>query len=98
MDNYCCWNKRNNLDVPEHNEDCLATYGPQYRDATMAVTFMDGKTVIYKNVRVCINRLLPNGAEDDGIIIDGTTLRFETRDVAFTALGVRQYTYTLDDE
>jgi hypothetical protein len=79
-----------------HNTDCRTTYGPQFRDATMAVTFMDGKTQIYKNVRVCINRLLENGAEDDGIMVNGTTLRFEASDTNFTLLGVRQYTYEID--
>lgn len=97
MDNTnCCWNRKNGY--ANHNTDCLLVYGPQYRDATLAVTYMDGKTVIYKNVRVCVNRLLPSGAEDDGLIIDGTTLRFETMDVTFTALGVRQYTYTIDGD
>jgi hypothetical protein len=78
--------------LPRHNGDCLATYGPQYRDATMAVTFMDGKTIIYKNVRVCINR--PN---NDGLTVEGTTLKFEANDVCFTVLGVRQYVYELDN-
>lgn len=90
----CCWNMKNGLTY--HNGDCFAAYGPAFRDATLAVTFVDGKTEIYQNVQVCINRLRDNGAEDDGIIIDGTTIRFETPDVAFTVLGVRQYTYTLD--
>lgn len=96
MNETCCWNKRNGY--ASHNTDCLAATGPQYRDATLAVTFTDGKTILYKGVRVCINRLHPSGAEDDGLIIDGTTLRFETLDVAFTLLGVRQYTYTIDGD
>ena len=97
MDNKtCCWNRKNGY--ASHNEDCLLVYGPLTKDATLAVTYMDGKTIIYKGVRVVVNRLLENGAEDDGIIIDGTTVRFETLDVTFTAVGVRSYTYTLDAE
>lgn len=91
MTNDCCWNIKN--DHYPHNNDCLATYGPQFRDATVAVTFMDGKTIIYKNIRVCINR-----PGDDGIVVNGTTVEFETYDVCFTLLGVRQYTYTLDGD
>lgn len=78
---------------PVHNDDCLATYGPQFRDATLAVTFMDGETIIYKNVRVPIN--LPG---DEGIRVDGTTIYFEAGDTCFTAVGVRQFVYEIDDD
>lgn len=87
----CCWNIKNNQ--PTHNGDCLAFYGPQFRDATMAVTFTDGATIIYKNVRVCINRF-----DNDGIAVDGTTLKFEAADICFTLLGVRQYVYEIDGD
>lgn len=91
MDNKtCCWNMKHGYQ--SHNNDCLATYGPQYRNATMAVTFMDGQTITYKNVRVCINRPL----QGDGIRVDGTTLKFEAADICFTLLGVRQYVYSID--
>jgi hypothetical protein len=86
----CCWNVKNGH--PMHNSDCLVAYGPINRPATMAVTFMDGETIIYKNVLVCINR-----PGDDGIRIDGTSITFEAGDVPFTLLGVRQFTYELDD-
>jgi hypothetical protein len=95
MDNYCCWNMKNahrlNRFDPAHNDDCLATHGPVYADATMAVTFMDDKTIIYKNVRVCVNR-----PDNDGIRVDGTTLAFEAGDVCLTVLGVRQFAYEID--
>jgi hypothetical protein len=87
--NNCCWNIENNY--PTHNPDCLTAYGPQFRDATMAVTFTDGETIVYKNVRVCINR-----PSRDGIGVDGTTLKFEAGDTCFTLLGVRQYVYEID--
>lgn len=88
----CCWNMKN---APRegHNIDCLATYGPQFRDATLAVTFMDGKTIIYKGVRVCINK-----PGYDGIEVNGTTVEFETLDVPFTVCGVRQFTYSIDGD
>lgn len=85
----CCWNTKNNL--PTHNGDCLAHYGPQFRDATLAITYMDGATIIYKGVRVCINK-----PGYDGIEVKGTTVEFETLTVPFTAVGVRQYTYEID--
>lgn len=90
MPNDCCWNMKNGYAT--HNSDCLTAHGPQYRDAEMAVTFMDGYTQIYKNVRVCINR-----HDDDGIGVNGTTLKFEANDVCFTLLGVRQYVYEIQD-
>lgn len=89
MDNNCCWNMKNNQ--PTHNGDCLARYGPQFRNATLAVTFMDGATIIYKNVRVCINK-----PGYDGIEVNGTTVRFETIDTPFTVCGVRQFVYEID--
>lgn len=88
--NTCCWNTRNGL---PHNSDCLKTYGPQYRNASVAVTFMDGKTIIYRNIRVCINR-----PGNDGIRVDGTTVSFETMDTCFTLCGVRQYVYEIEDD
>lgn len=88
----CCWNMRN---VPSegHNEDCLTAFGPLHLPATMAVTFTDGQTIIYKNVNVCVNTPLAG----DGIKVTGTRMDFETMGgTFFTLLGVRQYTYTLD--
>lgn len=97
MTNTCCWNTRNAdlLDPtdPEHDDDCLTTHGPVYMDATMAVTFTDGATIIYKNVRVCINR-----PGRDGIDVAGTTIKFEAGDVCFTLLGVRQFTYEIESD
>lgn len=92
MDNYCCWNKKNGF--PLHNGDCFTAHGPVNRNAAMAVTFTDGKTIIYKNVRVCVNRF-----DNDGIDVDGTTVKFETADgTCFTLVGVRQYVYEIDDD
>ncbi len=92
MDNTnCCWNRKNAY--ANHNEDCLLIYGPVYRNATMAVTFTDGQTIIYKNVRVCINK-----PHNDGIRVDGTTVYFETMDTTFTVVGVRQFVYEIDDD
>ena len=91
--NNCCWNRMHGYQ--DHNNDCLLAYGPQYRNATMAVTFMDGQTLIYKNVRVCIN----TPKVDDGITANGTTLSFEVEaGTGFTLLGVRQYVYTIDED
>jgi hypothetical protein len=92
MDNEtCCWNRKNGY--ANHNTDCLHIYGPVHMDATMAVTFTDGATIIYKNVRVCINR-----PGRDGIDVDGTTIKFEAGDVPLVLLGVRQFTYEIDPE
>lgn len=90
MTYYCCWNIGQGK--PTHNDDCLAAFGPKFMDADLAVTFTDGATIIYKNVRVCINK-----PDDDGINVIGTTIEFETMDVSFTAVGVRYFTYTLND-
>jgi hypothetical protein len=87
----CCWNMAN---VPNegHNDDCLTTFGPLHVPATMAVTFTDGVTTIYKNVRVCVN--MPG---HDGITVDGTTIVFETEDdTVFHLCGVRQFVYECD--
>lgn len=95
-DNYarkeeCCWNMRN---VPEegHNEDCFDTYGPLHVPGTMAVTFTDGVTLIYKNVRFCVN--VPSRT---GVEVDGTSITFETEcDTVFHLVGVRQFVYEYD--
>jgi hypothetical protein len=90
-DKGCCHNRR--AGFPHHNGDCFATYGPVYMDATMAVTFTDGATIIYKNVRVCINV-----RDRDGIEVSGTTIKFEAGDVCFTLVGVRQFTYEIESD
>lgn len=55
-------------------------------EADMAVTFMDGKTIVYKNVRV-----LGMLGYDDPVKVDGTNMEIETEDTVFHLLGVRQY-------
>lgn len=90
MNEFCCYNIKKDLGV--HNWDCYAFHGPRYKNATMAVTFTDGQTIIYKNVRVCINK-----RDDDGIVVDGTTVKFEAADTCFTVVGVRQYVYEIED-
>jgi hypothetical protein len=91
MNKTCCWNAKNNQ--PTHNGDCLATFGPQYRDATLTVTFTDGQVLVYTGVRVPIN--VPG---DEGIRVDGTTIYFEDSDECLTACGVRHFSYTLDGD
>ncbi len=62
--------------------------------ATMAVTFLDGKTVIYKNVRVLAVR-----GYSDPVVVEGPTgLSIEAGDTVFHLLGVRQYVYEIDDD
>jgi hypothetical protein len=58
--------------------------------ADMAVTFMDGKTIIYKNVRV-----LGMVGYTDPVVVDGTSLHIEAGDTVFHLLGVRQYVYEI---
>jgi hypothetical protein len=52
----------------------------------IAVTFMDGKTIIYKDCR-----FLAILGFSNPITVNGTTLEFEAGGVPFTCLGVRQY-------
>lgn len=59
-------------------------------EADMAVTFLDGATHIYKNVRV-----LGMLGYSDPVKVDGTTLTIEAGDVVFHLLGVRQYVFTI---
>lgn len=59
-------------------------------EADMAVTFMDGQTSIYKNVRV-----LGMLGYSDPVVVNGTSMTIEAGDVVFHLLGVRQYVYTI---
>ena len=79
-----------------HYED-MAAMGLTPKDvwptATMAVTFMDGKTIIYKNVRV-----LAVLGFSDPVVVDGTNVTIEAADTVFHLLGVRQFVYEIDDD
>lgn len=78
-----------------HFEDMAAmglTPKDVWPEATMAVTFLDGQTIIYKNVRV-----LAHLGFSDPVVVDGTGMTIEAHDTVFHLLGVRQFVYTIDD-
>lgn len=59
-------------------------------EADMAVTYLDGKTEIFHNVRVLGMR-----GYTDPVVVNGTTMEIESGDVVFHLLGVRRYSFTI---
>lgn len=59
-------------------------------EADMAVTYMDGHTELFKNVRV-----LGMLGYSNPVKANGTELEIEAGDVVFHLLGVRRYTFSI---